>query len=87
MKVILSILVIFLLVVAISGCTQQPVTPNTGGEQGIQDTHDDGQTTDGEGETLANDIDSEIADMDSLLDDLNDSELDNLEDDLAEIDW
>ena len=39
------------------------------------------------GSNVTDDVNTEITDVDALQDDLNDSELDNLEDDLANLDW
>ncbi|MBN2101254.1 MAG: hypothetical protein JW716_00085 [Candidatus Aenigmarchaeota archaeon] len=37
--------------------------------------------------SVTEEVNSEISDMDSLQEDLNDSEMDNLEGDLANLDW
>ncbi len=88
---LISILMVSLVVVfLISGCTQQPPTDTTGTGDKDSQTSDDSPVDTGStdsGQEITDNVNTEINEVDSMQDDLNDSELDNMMDDIAHIDW
>ncbi len=84
-KIISILLIMVLFSLFIAGCAKKsPIieqqADKTMETEGVQDT----RTTE---EPIAKDVSTQISDIDSIDEELDDSDLDSLEEDFANIDW